>query len=49
MKMSNYCIKELDIDAMVNNAYETMGRMFAFDRYQLSRDETIGIFKESYK
>lgn len=49
LKMSDYGITENEIDEIAKNAKETMGGLFALDRYQLSHEETVKIIKNSYK
>ncbi|GAB6170157.1 iron-containing alcohol dehydrogenase [Clostridium carnis] len=49
LKMSDYSIKENEIETLAKNAISTMGNLFEVDRYTLSLDETINIMKKSYK
>ena len=49
LKMSDYGIKESEFDALAKNAFETMGGLFNLDRYKLSHDDVVAIYKDSYK
>ena len=49
LKMSDYGIKAGDMEKLARNAHKTMSNLFAMDRYTLSLQETMDIFKESYR
>ncbi|MCK9525246.1 MAG: iron-containing alcohol dehydrogenase [Limnochordia bacterium] len=49
LKMSDWGIKADDIPKLAQNARETMGGLFAMDRYQLSLEETIEIMEKAYR
>lgn len=49
LKMSDYGIKESEIETLARNARETMGGLFTLDPYSLSHEETVSIIKNSYK
>lgn len=49
LKMSDYGIKESEIEELAKNARETMGGLFRLDPYSLSLDETIEIMKNAYR
>ncbi|MGE5351885.1 MAG: iron-containing alcohol dehydrogenase [Acidobacteriota bacterium] len=49
LKMSDYGIKESEIETLAQNAKETMGGLFKLDPYTLSHEETVSIIKNSYK
>ena len=49
VKMSDYGIRPDDITALAQNAHDTMGKLFARDRYTLSFDETVQIIKKAYR
>lgn len=49
LKMSEYGIREIEIPKIAENARNTMGGLFALDRYTLSLDETIEIIQNAYK
>ncbi len=49
LKMSDYGIKPEEFEAMAKNAKDTMGFLFMCDRSELSVDECIDIYRESYK
>ncbi len=49
LKMSDYGITPDEFKTLSCNAFDTMGRLFENDRSQLSIDDCINIFKESYK
>ncbi|MBU3134830.1 iron-containing alcohol dehydrogenase [Clostridium gasigenes] len=48
LKMSDFGIKEDEIPTIAENSRNTMGGLFALDRYTLSLDETIEIIKNAY-
>ena len=49
LKMSDYGIKADEMEALARNAHKTMSNLFAMDRYTLSLQETMDIFKVSYR
>lgn len=49
LKMSDFGIEKYEIPKIAENARDTMGGLFAFDRYTLSLDETIEIITNAYK
>lgn len=49
LKMSDYGFKETEFDTLAKNAVETMGGLFNLDRYKLTHDDIVSIYKESYK
>lgn len=49
LKMSDYGIKEDELRKIAVNAKETMGGLFLADRYQLTENDCVEIYKESYK
>ncbi len=49
LKMSDYGIRVEDIPSLAQKAYDTMGKLFARDRYTLSFDETVQIMKKAYR
>lgn len=49
LKMSDYGIRDSEIETLAKNARETMGGLFTLDPYKLSLEETVSIIKNSYK
>lgn len=49
LKMSDFGVLEQELPAMADNARDTMGGLFGLDRYPLSREETIGILRASFR
>jgi alcohol dehydrogenase len=49
LKMSDYGISREDIPKLAANAFDTMGALFALDRYCLSMDDAIAILKRAYR
>lgn len=49
LKMSEYGFKEDEFDEMAKNARETMGGLFMADPCDLTHDECVNIYKESYR
>lgn len=49
LKMSDYGITPEEFPKMVQNARDTLGMNFANDPYQLSDEDCIAIYQESYK
>lgn len=48
LKMSDYGITPDEFKRLACNAYDTMGSLFKADRSQLSIDDCVNIYKESY-
>ncbi|MBU2510684.1 iron-containing alcohol dehydrogenase [bacterium] len=48
LKMSDYGIKEEDLPRFAQNAFETMGALFERDRKQLTMEDVIGIYRDSF-
>jgi len=48
LKMSDYDINPQEFEAMAKNAKDTMGFLFKCDRSELSVDECVDIYRESY-
>lgn len=49
LKMSDYGIREDELDTLAKNARETMGGLFMCDPYEMSHEDCVEIFKKSYK
>ena len=49
LKMSDYGITPEEFPAFAANARSTMGILFKMDRIQLSDDDLVKIYTESYK
>ena len=49
LKMSDFGIKEADLDKFAKNAKETMGALFDLDCYDLTHEDTVAIYKKAYK
>lgn len=49
LKMSDYGIEVNELDKMADNARQTMERLFINDRIQLSHDDCVNIYKNSYR
>ena len=49
LKMSDYGITEEELPQLADNAMSTLGGLFALDRYRLSRENTIAIFRAAWK
>ena len=49
LKMSDYGIKESEIEKLAKNAHDTMGFLFTLDPVKLSFDDTVKIMKEAYR
>lgn len=49
LKMSDYGIKEDEIEKLADNAIKTMGGLFEVDPYKLSFEETVEIMRKAYK
>lgn len=49
LKMSDYGIKEDEIEKLADNAIKTMGGLFEVDPYKLSFEETVQIMRNAYR
>lgn len=49
LKMSDYGIKEEEIEKIADNAYATMGALFNVDPCTIAKEDTVKILKESYR
>ena len=49
LKMSDYGITPGEFPKMADNAMGPMGRLFACDRVQLTKEDCIAIYEKSYK
>ena len=49
LKMSNYGIKEKDLPKMVKNARENMAGLVMVDPVELSDEDCLNIYKNSYR
>jgi alcohol dehydrogenase len=49
LKLSDYGIKQEEIPKFAANAFETMGALFNFDRKQLTLDDAVAIYRDSYR
>ena len=49
LKMSDYGIRPEEFETMAKNAKDTMGFLFTCDRREISVDECVAIYRESYK
>ncbi len=49
LKMSDYGITEDEFEKMAQNAKDTMGGLFMADRRELTIEDCVNIYKESYK
>ena len=49
LKMSDYGIRPEEFGTMAKNAKDTMGFLFTCDRREISVDECVAIYRESYK
>jgi alcohol dehydrogenase len=49
LKMSDYGIKEDEIEKLADNAIKTMGDLFEMDPYKLSFEEAVEILRKAYK
>ena len=49
VKMSDYGVNPNDFPEYVLNAKDTMGNLFALDRYQVSNEETLEILQNAYR
>ena len=48
-EMSDYGIRPEEFGTMAKNAKDTMGFLFTCDRREISVDECVAIYRESYK
>ena len=49
LKMSEYGIRPEEFETLAKNAKDTMGGLFQCDRKEISVDECVAIYRESYK
>ncbi|MBR1777667.1 MAG: iron-containing alcohol dehydrogenase [Alphaproteobacteria bacterium] len=49
LKMSDYGIQADEMEKLARNAHKTMSNLFAMDRYTLSLQENVDIFKAAYR
>lgn len=49
LKMSDYGIRENEFETLAVNAKETMPGLFGADRYELSLDDCVAIYREAYQ
>lgn len=49
LKMSEWGIKETDLDKIADTAFDTMGKLFKVDPAPISRDDVMNILRKSYK
>ena len=49
LKMSDYGIKPDEMETLARGAHKMMSNLFAMDRYTLSLQENIDIFKAAYR
>lgn len=49
LKMSDYGIEPGEFETLAKNAKETMGGLFLCDRSELSIDDCVGVFADSYR
>jgi len=49
LKMSDYGIRPEEFETMAKNAKDTMGFLFTCDRREISVNECVAIYRESYK
>lgn len=49
LKMSDYGIKPEEFATLAKNAKETMGGLFSVDRIDLSEEDCVAIYQQSYK
>jgi alcohol dehydrogenase len=48
LKMSDFGIRENELEAMARNAFDTMGFLFDFDPVPVTRDQAVSILRASY-
>ncbi len=49
LKLSEYGIKEDELPKFVDNAFDTMGALFKVDPRSLSKEETLEIYRQSFR
>ena len=49
LKMSDYGMTRDELPAINDNAWETMGGLFEFDRVKMDREETLSILEDSFR
>ena len=49
LKMSDYGIKKADLPALAQNARETMGFLFQFDRYPVTQADAVAILEKAFR
>lgn len=49
LKMSDYGVKPDEFETLTRNTREVMGVMFTSDRVQMSDEEIVNVYRESYK
>ena len=49
LKMSDYGMTRDELPAINNNAWETMGGLFEFDRVKMDREESLSILEDSFR
>lgn len=49
LKMTDYGIRRPDLPKFAQNAFDTMGNLFKFDRYTLNIDNVVAILENSYR
>ena len=49
LKMSDYGITPDEFETLMRNTREVMGIMFTSDRMQMSDEEIVRIYRESYR
>lgn len=49
LKMSDYGIEENELEAMVDNAFDTMGFLCDFDPVALTKPDALSILRKAYK
>lgn len=47
--MSDFGIREDELDTLAKNARETMGRLFGADPCNLSHDQCVAIYQKFYR
>ena len=49
LKMSDYGMTRDELPAINDNAWETMGGLFEFDRVKMDREESLSILEDSFR
>ena len=49
LKMSDYGITPDEFETLMRNTREVMGVMFTSDRVQMTDEDIVNVYKESYK